>query len=67
MIISSQLLMLSLKLRIKALRPGFYNISWMTLDMWIRMDGSLTQVDKRQEKINVHVNYLYIFLKYPNL
>ena len=61
MIISSQSFMLLLKLRIKALGPGFYNVCWMTLDMWMRMDGSLSQIDRRQETINVHVNYFFIF------
>ena len=39
----------------------------MTLDMWMRMDGSLSQIDRRQETINVHVNYLFIFKKYHDL
>jgi len=56
-----------LKLRIKALRLGFYNVCWMTSDMWMRIDGSLPQTDRRQETINVHVNYLYFFKKYHDL
>ena len=59
--------MLSLKLRKKSLGPSFYNVCWMTSDMWMRMDGSLSQTDRRQETINVHVNYLFIFKKYHDL
>ena len=59
--------MLSLKLRKKSLGPSFYSVCWMTSDMWMRMDGSLSQIDRRQETINVHVNYLFIFKKYHDL
>ena len=39
----------------------------MTSDMWMRMDGSLFQTNRRQETINVHVNYLFILKKYHDL
>ena len=33
---------------------------------WMRMDGSLSQTNRKQETINVHVNFLFYF-KYPDL
>ena len=54
--------MLSLKLRIEALGPGFYNVCWMTSDMWMRMNGFLSQTNRRQETLTACELFIY-FLK----